>query len=461
MTSPKRSSTVAGTVIVAVIVLASAATTRSYAGPPSPAMRTPTSQAARAATPPTKIDPQAIATELLDNLDAGRFDAAAAHFNATMRAAVPAAKLQQIWGSLPAAKGRNAAQVSSEAGVTLVVIPLHRAGLELIARIAVTASGEVTGFFVQPAPPPAAATAPVDANYVESEFAVGTGPRALPGTLAMPKGAGPFPAVVLVHGSGPQDRDETIGGNRPFLDIARALASRGIAVLRYEKRTHARPQDYAGGTVSIDSETTDDAVAAVNALRLAKNVDQARVFVFGHSQGAMLAPRIAARAGHVAGVVMLAAPARRLLDILPEQNRFLANLDGNVSRAEKAYLQRLDATIAAVRAGRSLPASQALMGQPTVYWRSTDAVHSVAELGAINVPALLLQGGRDFQVTAADWAFWQHAFQADARVTMKRYDALNHLGIAGDGAANPAEYQQPGHVDAALIADVAAWIAKH
>ena len=73
----------------------------------------------------------------------------------------------------------------------------------------------------------------------------GDGERALPGTLAMPKGTGPFPAVVLVHGSGPQDRDETVGPNKPFLDIARALAAQGIAVLRYEKRTQARPQDFA------------------------------------------------------------------------------------------------------------------------------------------------------------------------------------------------------------------------
>src|SRR5690606_29657538 len=124
----------------------------------------------------------------------------------------------------------------------------------------------------------------------------------------------PAPATGRALGSGPHDRDETVGPNKPFLDIARGLAAQGVAVLRYDKRTKARPQDYADGSVTIDSETTDDAVFAVAALREAPGIDPARVYVLGHSQGAMMAPRIAARSGHVAGLVLLAAPARPLLD---------------------------------------------------------------------------------------------------------------------------------------------------
>src|SRR5690606_21778604 len=118
---------------------------------------------------------------------------------------------------------------------------------------------------------------PADAGFGERELSVGEGERALPATLALPDGAGPFPAVVLVHGSDPHDRDETIGPNRPFLDIARGLAAQGIAVLRYEKRTRARPQDYATpDSLTIDSETTDDAVLALQALHALPEVDDAR-----------------------------------------------------------------------------------------------------------------------------------------------------------------------------------------
>src|SRR5690606_25277783 len=177
------------------------------------------------------------------------------------------------------------------------------------ATLAIGGAGQVGGLLYAPAAAPAPEAAPpeADAGYQEQDFSVGDGERALPGTLAMPAGASadaPVPAVVLVHGSGPHDRDETVGPNRPFLDIARGLAAQGIAVLRFDKRTQARPQDYADGKVTIDSETTDDAVIAVDALRKVPGVDPARVYVLGHSQGAMMAPRIAAKSGHVAGLVL-------------------------------------------------------------------------------------------------------------------------------------------------------------
>ncbi|MDN5781467.1 MAG: lysophospholipase, partial [Luteimonas sp.] len=267
------------------------------------------------------------------------------------------------------------------------------------------------------------------------------------------------PAVVLVHGSGPQDRDETIGPNRPFLDIARGLAAQGIAVLRYDKRTKARPQDYADGKVTIDSETTDDAVAAVAALRETPGIDPARVFVLGHSQGAMMAPRIAAKSGHVAGLVLLAAPARPLLDILIEQSIRLAVLDdARTSDEEASAIAKLKSQVAAIRAGGDVADADSPLHQPADYWRSTDAVDPVAEAKAVALPMLVLQGAQDIQVVDADWQRWKGGFHDDPNVEFKLYPTLNHLGMAVEGEQGPAQYQQPGHVDPALIADVAEWI---
>ena len=154
-------------------------------------------------------------------------------------------------------------KTATQGETALVQVPLHYEKAELVAKIAVDGSGKIAGFLVQPVQAAAAApAAPVaaDANYSERELAVGEGDAALPGTLTLPNGDGQatgkgVPAVVLVHGSGPHDRDETVGPNKPFLDIARGLAEQGIAVLRYEKRTKARPHDFAGKPYSGRTNT--------------------------------------------------------------------------------------------------------------------------------------------------------------------------------------------------------------
>ena len=412
------------------------------------------------------IDGAAIATRALDHLDAGEYAQVEALFSADMAKAVPADKLKGVWESLPAQvgkpTGRGEAQSMLQDGATLVQVPLHFENAELVAKFAIDASGKVVGFMIQPAqaaaPAPAAAVRD-DANFSERELAVGEDERALPGTLAMPKGGGPLPAVVLVHGSGPHDRDETIGPNKPFLDIARGLATQGIAVLRYEKRTRARPQDFASGVFGVDEETTNDAVQAVAALRALDGIDPKRVFVLGHSQGGMMAPRIAAVSGHVAGLLLLAAPARPLLDIVIEQNRRLAVLDdGKTSDTERDAITALIQQVRVTRDAATDPATKTVMGLPAGYWRSTDSVDPVAEAGTVALPMLVLQGARDIQVVDADWQAWRGAFHGNPKVTFKLYDTLNHLAMPGEGDGNLAEYQQPNHVDPTLIDDVASWI---
>ena len=420
-------------------------------------------QAAPPAPAAVQVDPVAIATTLLDRLDAGEYEAVEAGFTAQMAEAVPAAQLRAIWESLPrqagAATGRGTPRVVAQEDMRIVLVPLHHQKAELVAQVVVDGDGRVAGLMIKPAPPaPAEAPAP-DAPFEERGFSVGDAGRALGGTLAIPKHASaPVPGVVLVHGSGPQDRNETVGANRPFLDIARALAARGIAVLRYDKRTQARPQDFAGGDYDVDDETTDDAVAAVAALREVDGVDRDRVFVLGHSQGGMLAPRIAEASGDVAGLVMLAAPARPLLDLLPEQNRYLFAADGEIVPAEQQFLDSLDASIARIRSGAPMDARDTPLGLPVAYWRGLDAIDPVADALAIDIPILLLQGGRDFQVVDADWQRWRRALADRPDTSFKHYPALNHLGIAGQGAGTLAEYDRPGHVDPGLIDDVAEWI---
>lgn len=303
--------------------------------------------------------------------------------------------------------------------------------------------------------------AAAQAGFSERDFPIGQDGQALPGTLALPDGEGPFPAVVLVHGSGPHDRDGTFGPNRPLRDIAHGLAGRGIAVLRYDKRTRVHPFAFASNPeAGVDEESTDDAVAAIAALRATPGIDPERVFVFGHSLGAMLAPRIVQRAEAAAGGILFAASARKLLDLIPEQMARMARLQGNEAAAAsaEAMLDRLADATARLRAGETLAAAEAPLGLSVAYLRSTEALDPVAEARALEQPLLIMHGGRDIQVTALDWQAWQDAFDADPRVTLRHYPELGHLGIPSDPDDPLAAYQQPGRVDESLLDDVAAWI---
>ncbi|HZW18099.1 MAG TPA: DUF3887 domain-containing protein, partial [Luteimonas sp.] len=178
-------------------------------------------------------DAVATATRLLDHMEAGEYEAASADFSPQMKAALGVDKLEGVQQQLAAAgtqTGRDAPQVSQQSGMTVVVVRVHRELASVDATIAIDGDGKVAGLRYAPAaaPPPEAAPPEADAGYQERDFSVGDGERALPGTLAMPADASadaPVPAVVLVHGSGPHDRDETVGPNRPFLDIARGLAA--------------------------------------------------------------------------------------------------------------------------------------------------------------------------------------------------------------------------------------------
>ncbi|MEG2805089.1 alpha/beta fold hydrolase [Stenotrophomonas sp.] len=410
---------------------------------------------ASAATPPEQV-----ATQLLDHLQAGDGDAAVAMFTPEMAKAAPAPALLAIWRAFGEPRSRGEAQVVSTSHPPDVVTQsLQFASGSVAATVVVDAQGRIAGLLFKPAEPAAAPPVPADARYAEVPLDVVTATGALPGLLTRPRDASsPLRAVVLVHGSGPQDRDETIGANRPFLDVARGLAAHGIAVLRYDKRTRVRPQDFSGQAYTMDDETTHDAVAAVATLAAQAGIDPRHVYVMGHSQGGMLAPRIAQASGKVAGLVLWAAPARSLLTLLPEQNRYLLGLDGQITPDEQAFLETLDRQIAAARSDAPVDAADLPLRLPATYWRAFDAIDPVADARASPLPMLLLQGGRDFQVTDTDWQLWQRGLSRRRDASFHHYPALNHLGIAGEGPGSLQEYQQPGHVLPALIDDVAAWV---
>lgn len=399
----------------------------------------------------------------------GDFDAVAKRFDDKMSAALSADRLRSTWATLEGQAGkfqRHGAAVShTEGDYLIVVVPCEFAGASLDTKIAYDADDKIGGLFFLPHTAPAAAyVAPDYVNegaIVERELTINSGALALGATLTLPRGNGSFPAVVLVHGSGPHDRDETIGPNRVFRDLALGIASHGVAVLRYEKRTHAHPESFKSNKFTVDDETVDDALAAVALLRTVKEIDSARIYIGGHSLGAMMAPRIGQRDKRIAGLILLAPPARPLEDIVIEQQNYLAKMSGKSDdksikdaiaalEHQRDQVKHLDA--------KHIPAEPLMLNLPAEYWLDLRDYDPVAVAKASRQPVLVLQGARDFQVTAPDFARWKTACAGNANVRCKSYEALNHLFIAGVGPSTPKEYDTAGHVAPQVIADIAQWI---
>lgn len=295
------------------------------------------------------------------------------------------------------------------------------------------------------------------------QLAVQVGTPPLQGTLTLPAGRGPFPAVVLVSGSGPSDQDETVGPNKPFRDFALGLAARGIATLRYDKRTHDYPASVDPRTFTPVQEYVPDALAAIRLLERRAGIDRRRIFVLGHSQGGSYAPLIARRAPEVAGVVLLAAATESLGAALARQEHYLATLPGLVGSQARAQLAAADAVAAEIgsvaRLERDKPGTVLWGGVGPAYYLGDLRNRPVATARAIPQPLLFLQGGRDYQVTAADdLDVWLNGLKGRGGVTVVRLPRADHLFLDGSGRPTPLDYQRPGHVDPRAIAAIASWV---
>jgi fermentation-respiration switch protein FrsA (DUF1100 family) len=356
--------------------------------------------------------------------------------------------------ALGAPESIGVARTTKAADFTVVVITVRWRPVSLDFQVSWDKNGQVGGTFWRPVAAAAPAwQSPAYAHadsFTSVDLTVGDDAWRLPATLTIPNGSGPFPAVVLVHGSGPSDRDETVGGVKVFRDLAEGLSSRGVAVLRYVKRNQQYLKEcVADPDFTMNQETVEDAVRAAALVRTQARIDPAAVSVPGHSQGGYLAPRIMKRDAKLAGFIVMAGNVRPLEELVVEQAGYLTSLDGPPTAEMQARLEAL----------RKNPLA-ALGPLPPRYLADLKDYHPDAEAKALEMAMLILQGERDYQVPMKDFNLWKAALGSRKNVTFHSYPGLNHLFIAGVGKSSPAEYDKPGHVAEEVVDDIANWIHR-
>lgn len=311
--------------------------------------------------------------------------------------------------------------------------------------------------------PQEAAIAAGPLPYLQKEV-VFDNPKAhnhLAGALTMPQGAGPFPAIVLVSGTGHNTRDEDVMGHKVFVVLADALSRKGFAVLRYDKR------GVGGSTGDFDTATTadfaSDADAAVTWLRSQPSIDANHVGILGHSEGGIIAPMVAASDKNVAFVVMVAGPALRGDKLFALQSAMTAKTYGapeDYIARRKVFDQKLyDAILAAPSGEAARKAADSIVaegvqqklvdqneveslasGDTTVWYRSFLAYDPAPALARLNVPVLAIYGSLDVQVPAIEDSLVAiDALKDNPRATVVVLPGKNHL-LQTAKTGGPNEY---------------------
>ncbi|MFO7979969.1 MAG: DUF3887 domain-containing protein [Candidatus Aminicenantes bacterium] len=409
------------------------------------------------------------AKSFVEAMENGDYEAAVKNFDETMTKAAPPEKMKQVWETIISQVGelkkQTGVRTESLPKYDVVYITCEFEKWTLDVKVVFNKKKQIAGqFFTQPPSPYKPPDYMDTDSFTEKEFEFGTEGWKLPGVLSIPKGEGPFPAVVLVHGSGPNDRDESVGANKPFKDLAWGLASKNTAVLRYDKRTKVHGKKISAQkdlSLTVFEETIEDAVLAAEFLRRTENINPEKIFILGHSLGGTLIPRIAPLDSDTAGFIIMAGATRPLEDLSIEQVKYIFMLDGKLSAEEKEKLETVNAEVQKIKDLKQTDIKQNnenLLGANPEYWLNLKGYDPAKASQSINRPLLILQGGRDYQVTEKDFENWKNSLSSKENVTFKLYPSLNHLFIPGKGPSSPSEYQNPGHVDERVIQDIANWI---
>lgn len=414
------------------------------------------------------------ATKFLQSAKNGDWESAHSRLGVNLQS-LPKESLQVIWNSLTSPYGGikgNSLKESKNNGVhTKVTYTITAENGTYDLHLNLDKQGKIDDFSTSASYPTGYFLNPNYNNpnhYSEKQVVIGEGKFSLPGVLTVPKGEGPFPVVVLVHGSGPNDMDSTAYAFKPFRDIAQGLANEGIAVLRYDKRTNAHPIKFSlNPAFTIHDETVADANLAVEKMKTLPEIDPENIYVLGHSQGAYALPLIFKndKNSDIKGGIGVAGPAGTFQDLM------LWQFEQQVERAKQmnesaetieaakqqlaAFQQQYNVIMNPELTTENLPPE--LLG---LHWFFDLRDYKAPILAKEQeVPLLIVQGEKDLQVPSSHLDEWKKALQNRKNVQFRLYPNMIHMMTNYDGKPNVmTEYFTPANVSKVFLSDVAEWV---
>jgi len=409
-----------------------------------------------------------------DQLKSGNGTKAAEYLSPTLKQTLPTQMLDTLWESFEKAYGKSIEEpLKSEKTNAVhrnVTYNIKSNTIPFSITLRLNQKGQIDDLNIAPASPSTYQKPSYDnpTSYTEQEVTVGSGTLALPGTLSMPVGKGPFPALVLVHGSGPSDRDSSTGGAKPLRDLAVGLAAKGIAVLRYDKVTYEHTFKVATNPkFTLKNETVDDAISAVALLKSNPLIASSDIYVAGHSQGGFAMPLIVAAdtGGDIAGTILLAGPSSKYVDVLAVQLKEIISRMKGLGQDTAPYETQVamwSSIISTVNDPQysvdHLPENFPI--QPAYWWFEQRDYKPTDLAKKQSGPMLVIQGENDYQVSLSEFNAWKSELKNRKDVEYKSYPNVTHLLNAYSGVSTGQEYALPSNVSSNIIDDIAAWIKK-
>ncbi|MEG2538881.1 MAG: alpha/beta hydrolase [Clostridium sp.] len=268
--------------------------------------------------------------------------------------------------------------------------------------------------------------------------------------------------VIIVGGSGPSNKDGSIGNQSPYKDLAYMLGDKGIASFRYDKRTLSHIDKMTPSYVlnlGLKEEYLEDYNEIIHYLQRRSDIVNSEIYTIGHSQGGNIIPMLHSTNPSAKGYIFLAANYFPLEDHILRQNKYLLDITpGLTEEFKKEQISFIQGEVSKIKTLTQSSINEKILGIPAKYWLEYKGYDPAIEASKINKPMLFIQGLNDYQVTIDDLNKFKDTLKNDSKIEFKEFEGLTHTLSKGD--KTPNAYLENSNVDPSVINSIVEFLNK-